>query len=65
MSRSYRKHAYATEGQNSPGLRKKRKRVANKRVRNEDTADGKAYRKVSNPWDICDFKFIDQKAKRK
>lgn len=55
MSRSFRK-PIATEGYGGKA-RKGRKRLANKRARRTDVADGKAYRKVSNSWDICDWKF--------
>jgi hypothetical protein len=60
MARSY-KAPYATD--NGPD-RKRRKRKANKAVRRaEDIADGKAYRKVSESWDICDFSFEDNSPK--
>lgn len=66
MSRSYRKNNWLTEGQNSPGERKWRKRRANKTVRKEkEIKSGKSYRKNFNPWDICDYKFQDDKARRK
>jgi hypothetical protein len=55
VSRSYRK-PIATEGYGSKD-KKQRKRLANKRARRVDVANGRAYRKVSNSWDICDFKF--------
>ncbi|MGD1523942.1 hypothetical protein [Vibrio owensii] len=37
------------------------KKIANRRFRRNqkymDIANGKAYRKVTNPWDICDWSF--------
>ena len=56
MSRSYRK-PIVKEGYGSP-TKKIRKRQANRRVRKEKiVADGASFKKVSNSWDICDFKF--------
>ena len=56
MSRSYRK-PYVTDGYKGSGRRKFSKGYANNVVHNtEDIADGNAYRKVTNPWDICDYK---------
>lgn len=66
MSRSKRA-PYWTEGYKSK-TRGIRKRQANKRVRRTDLADGASYKKASESWDICDFKFRDEtnwKAKRK
>lgn len=67
MSRSRRKNPYLTEGQDSSGLRKERKRLANKRVRNnKNVTSGNNYKKISESWDICDFKFLDKdKGRRK
>ena len=61
MARSY-KAPYATD--NGPD-RKRRKRKANKAVRahKDKISDGKAYRKVSESWDICDFSFYDSSPK--
>jgi hypothetical protein len=59
MSRSKRAPIW-TEGYDG-STRKRRKRRANKRVRTADIADGAAYKKVSNSWNICDFKFYDKK----
>lgn len=60
MSRSYKK-PYWTQGYKS-NARKKSKKETNNRVKNtEDIANGKAYRKVYNPWDIVDWKFEDKK----
>lgn len=68
MSRS-KKAPYFTEGQDSPGKRKAARRLANRRVRRDkDLASGSSFKKVSQSWDICDWKFIDKnnpKAKRK
>lgn len=68
MSRSYRKPIW-TEGMKSPGLRKSRRRLANRRVReSEDVGSGANFKRISNSWDICDFKFYDpnnRKVRRK
>jgi hypothetical protein len=59
MSRSYRE-PYVVDGY---GTRRKRyaKNLANRTVRRKsidyEIASGKAYRKLTNPWDICDFKY--------
>ena len=73
MSRSTRA-PYFTEGYGGKA-RKTRKRLANKRVRAKASDDSlmaekratKAYRKLYNSWDICDWKFLDKtgKARRK
>lgn len=56
MSRSYRK-PIATEGYGSK-TKRIRKKQANKAVKQEaEISNGKAYRKVYNPWNICDYKF--------
>jgi len=56
MSRSYRK-PIATEGYGSKD-KKRRKRKANRAVKKElDISNGGSYKKVSNSWSICDFKF--------
>lgn len=66
MSRSRRKNEYVTEGQDSPGERKWRRRRANKSVRKADElSDGANYKRVFNSWDIIDFKFKDPRARRK
>jgi hypothetical protein len=67
MSRSYKK-PYLTDQQGRST--KKDKRLAARRVRARDgegVANGSAYRKVSNSWDIRDWSFPskDPKAKRK
>lgn len=57
MSRSYKKNLYVKDGSGSK-WKKVAKRKANKKVKNRDeVADGGAYKKVSNSWDICDWKF--------
>ncbi len=67
MSRSRRK-PYQTDQQRNSGSVES-KRLANRRVRvAKDIESGKAYRKVSNSWDIRDFSFHapdDKKAYRK
>ena len=53
MSRSYKKYPCVKD--RNPGS----KREANKRIRRlkGDIPDGKWYRKIYNPWDICDWSF--------
>jgi hypothetical protein len=67
VSRSFRKPIY-TEGYKGKA-RKHSKRLASRAVRaSDDIADGKAYRKQFNSWDICDWKIPapnDWKARRK
>lgn len=56
VSRSTRKPV-AKDGYKSK-WKPRAKRRANKKVKQaKDVADGGAYKKVSNSWDICDFKF--------
>ena len=56
MSRSYRK-PIATDGYGSKWKRKA-KQIANRRVRMySDLPDGSTFKRVSNSWDICDYKF--------
>ena len=60
MSRSYKK-PYLKDGYKSKS-KKLAKRWANRAVRKEDNlASGKQYRKVYNPWDICDWIFYEPK----
>jgi len=64
VSRSYRK-PYWTEGMKSPGLRKSRRRQANRRVRKaKNVPDIGGFKKISNSWDICDYKFYDAKSSK-
>jgi hypothetical protein len=69
VSRSTKKNSYVTQQQR--GSNKSTKRMASRAVRaskpEETPADGKAYRKVFNSWDICDWKWFSKepKAKRK
>lgn len=70
MSRSTKKPIW-TDGNGSPSKRLA-KRGAARAVRAKSLDDtptkGRAYRKEYNPYDICDFKFIDKanaKARRK
>lgn len=56
MSRSYRK-PIAVDGYKSK-WKQTAKRIANKRVKlKSDLSNGASYKKVSNSWDICDYKF--------
>ena len=54
MSRSYKKHPYSKD-RPSKGMKK----FANKKVRHtKDIPNGKAYKKVFESWDICDWRWI-------
>ena len=54
MSRSYKKNPVCKDNE---GKRKKMKRIANKRVRKDMTiTNGKQYKKVSNSYDIVDYR---------
>jgi len=56
MSRSYR-YPMIVDGYGSPS-KKIFKRIAGKKVRKyKDLIDGKFYKKVSNSYDICDYRF--------
>lgn len=58
MSRSTRKPWY-TDGYKGSKRRQFEKRHANKIVRKTtEIADGKAYRKFGDTWDICDYRFM-------
>lgn len=59
MSRSKRAPVW-TQGYGRPS-RRHSKRAASRAVRLEDeVADGRAYRKLFNPWDIVDWKSYDR-----
>lgn len=54
MSRSYKKYPVVNDSQ--PKSTKARKKIANRKVRNtDDVPNGKAYKKVSESWNIRDF----------
>lgn len=60
MSRSYKKHPYATD--KHPGTSKEKKRTANSVVRNklknpDVELQGGDYKKVYDSYDLCDFKY--------
>ena len=56
LARSYRKPV-AVDGYKSK-WKIKAKQLANRAVRlNKDLANGCAYKKVFNSWNICDYKF--------
>ena len=62
MSRSYKHAPVYKEG--SKRGRKWRKKNANSRLRAPhlalaDIPSGKSYRKITNPWDICDFVLME------
>lgn len=57
MSRSYR-DSWATDGYKGSKRRQFFKRYSNKVVRrSKGIPDGGAFKKFSDPWNICDFKF--------
>ena len=57
MSRSYKKHLYEKQ-QNTKGLKK----CANRRVRRaKNVPSGKAYKKLFQSWDICDWRWYTSK----
>ena len=57
MSRSYREPWYV-DGYGSRNRKRIAKNYANRRIRRkrEEIPDGKAYRKFTDTWDICDFR---------
>lgn len=56
MSRSYKKSPWVTD--HHVKSTKEKKKFANKKVRNTGfLPNGCAYKKVSESWDICDFKW--------
>lgn len=55
MSRSRRRNPVITDQQRGHNVRFT-KRLASKAARRADLPDGKAYRKVFDPWEICDYK---------
>lgn len=61
MSRSYRK-PWITDGYGTKWRRYAKKEANRKVRRHDDVPNGKAYRKVSDPWSICDYKFFISKA---
>lgn len=64
MSRS-KKKPYITQRNHGHPADPKDKRQASRAVRSaKEIASGSAYKKVSNSWDICDWKFFDPKNKK-
>ena len=59
MSRSYRK-PWFKDGYGSRGGKRFRKNYANRRLRgtNKIIGDFNTYRKFTDPWDICDYKYM-------
>ena len=56
MSRSYKKNPYCTDNSSS----KESKKFANKTVRHrKDIPSGGAYKKASESYNICDYKFYE------
>jgi hypothetical protein len=63
VSRSYRK-PWVKDGYKRPG-KKIPKRTANRKVRKtKDIANGKSYRKVVDPWTICDYRWYEPKSEK-
>ena len=57
MSRSYKKYPIVNDSK--PKSTKAKKKIANRKVRNtDDVPNGKAYKKVSESWDIRDFSWF-------
>ena len=56
MSRSRRCYPVVTDQQRKPGVHFW-KRLAAKVARRAELADGGAYRRIFNPWHICDYRF--------
>ena len=57
MSRSHKKNPWYTDHHVKSS--QENKKFANKKVRNtEEIPNGGSYKKVSESWDICDFKFF-------
>lgn len=57
MSRSYKKYPIVNDSK--PKSTKARKKIANRKVRTtDDVPNGKAYKKVSESWDIRDFSWF-------
>lgn len=57
MSRSYKKNLIITD--NQKGCTKQAKRKATRKVRdtpNDEITNGNSYKKISESWDICDWK---------
>lgn len=60
MSRSYKKNPWITDHHVKSSSEKKK--FANKKVRHtKDLPNGKAFKKVSESYDLCDFKFFQTK----
>ena len=60
MSRSYKKVLGWTDQQRRGKGSKWAKNQANRKVRRykKDLVNGKAYKKLYDPWNICDWKFL-------
>lgn len=59
MSRSFRK-PWVTDGYKGSNRRQFFKRRSNKVIRKtENIPDGKAFKRVINSWDICDYRWYE------
>lgn len=65
MSRSYRK-PWVTDGYKGSKRRQFFKRYSNKIIRKtEDISNGRAFRKIEDPWNICDYRWFESKKSMK
>lgn len=56
MSRSFKKSPVCTD-HCTPGTKWSKRQAAKAVRRSTEVDDGKAYRKLYNPWIICDYRF--------
>lgn len=64
MSRSYRK-SFITDGYKGSKRRQYFKKYANHVIRKtDDIANGSAFKKVSDTWDICDYRWYFNPAEK-
>ncbi len=64
MGKSYRK-PWATDGYKGSKRRQFYKNRANRVIRkSKDVPNGKAYKKFTDPWDICDYRFYVEVKKK-
>lgn len=65
MSRSYRE-PWVTDGYKGSKHRQFEKKQANRAVRKtEEVPNGKGYRKVFDPWNICDYRWYESEKSMK
>lgn len=56
MSRSFKKTAGGKD--RNPYMKNYANRVVRRMSTDEEAPQYKGYRKINNPWDICDYKFL-------